>query len=65
MMGALRESQMCPKRERCKHGTECIHQDTFRGEHLCFESKKLNTYEHERIRHMEGYQPKAKKGKRI
>ena len=44
-MGALRESQICPKRERCKHGDECMHQDTFRGECLCFERKRSDFYE--------------------
>lgn len=64
-MGALRESQICPKRDRCRHDAECIHQDTFRGEYLCFDSKATNIYELERQRYMVGYQPKAKKGERI
>ena len=44
-MGELKESKLCPKRERCIHGAECVHQDTFRGEHLCFENKNTNVYE--------------------
>lgn len=47
-MGALRDGQLCPKRDRCKHGAECVDTDVFRGECLCFESKKVNMYEHDR-----------------
>ena len=65
-MGELRESQICPKRERCKHGEDCIYQDTFRGEHLCFENKKVNAYElqMEINRRKAEELAKAKKGRR-
>ncbi|MBE6890001.1 MAG: hypothetical protein E7485_08315 [Ruminococcaceae bacterium] len=46
-MGELVESKLCPKRDRCKYGEECIDTDVFRGEYLCFESNTVNIYEHE------------------
>ena len=36
---------ICPYADRCKHAEKCICYDTFRGEYLCYESKKANEYE--------------------
>ena len=59
-------THLCPKRERCIHGAECIETDVFRGEYLCFESKALNIYEHEQERHRQAYiTAKMKKGRKL
>ena len=34
----------CPKADRCAKTKECICDDVFRGEYICFESNSYNEY---------------------